>query len=235
MSVWVKKKTWVNTSVELVGSSFAVLLDDEYLHTPKKAKVLLPTQRLAEKLADEWQTQSENIDPSTMPYSRLVNSAIDKVQANFDSIVLDLLAYGDTDLVCYRAESPRDLVLLQQKNWDPILLWAKKNLDVDLKITTGITYKPQNLTERQKLFKLINSYDFFSLTGFYDLVTISGSLLVALAVINNHISPLVGLDLSFLEEDWQRKKWGQDEESINNKSNKLEEFQIAFNFLSLLA
>ena len=93
MSGWVKKKTWVNTSVELVGSSFAVLLDDEYLHTPKKAKVLLPTQRLAEKLADEWQTQSENIDPSTMPYSRLVNSAIDKVQANFDSIVLDLLEY----------------------------------------------------------------------------------------------------------------------------------------------
>ena len=130
MSGWVKKKTWVNTSVELVGSSFAVLLDDEYLQTPKKAKVLLPTQRLAEKLADEWQTQSENIDPSTMPYSRLVNSAIDKVQANFDSIVLDLLAYGDTDLVCYRAESPRDLVLLQQKNWDPILLWAKKNLQI---------------------------------------------------------------------------------------------------------
>ncbi|MDG2474263.1 MAG: ATP12 family protein [Paracoccaceae bacterium] len=235
MTGWVTRRTWAKTSVESHGSSFVILLDDNYLRTPKQNKVLLPTQKLADKVAQEWQEQKDSVIPSTMPYSRLVNSAIDKVTENFDAIVLDLLSYGDTDLVCYRAESPKDLVLLQQRHWDPILFWAKIELGISLKTTQGITYQSQDPVQRQKLFRQINSYDTFSLTGFYELVTISGSLLIAFAVHRNHISPESGLDLSFLDEDWQRKRWGEDEESIKNKANKLSEFQTAFNFLNLLA
>ena len=169
-----------------------------------------------------------------MPYSKLANSAIDKVKENFDSIVLDLLAYGDTDLVCYRVDAPEELVSLQERYWDPILLWAKQELQIELRTAKGIIYRAQETGQRQNLFKHINSYDYFSLTGLYDLVTISGSVLIALAVARCHISPKDGLDLSFLDEDWQRKQWGEDEESILNRSNKSIEFHRAFRFLNLL-
>ena len=234
MPIWEKKRTWSNTSIELIGSSFGVLLDEEPLHTPKNTKVLLPTHKLAKKVAEEWNRQKKIIDPSKMPYSRLVNSAIDKVTKNFDSIVSDLVDYGDTDLVCYRSDSPEDLVMLQSQHWDPILIWAKNELNIDLKVTYGINYKPQKTTELKRLSKEISSYSSFSLTGFYDLVTISGSLLVALAVYYKHIPPQVGFEISFLDEDWQRKKWGQDEESIKNRLNKFKEFQAAYRFLECL-
>ena len=234
MPIWGKKRTWSNTSIELIGSSFTVLLDDEYLRTPKKTKVLLPTQELAQKVAEEWRLQKEIVDPSKMPYSRLVNSAIDKVNENFSSIVSDLVGFGDTDLVCYRSSSPEDLVKLQNKYWDPILAWAKNELKINLNVTCGINYKPQDPIQLQKLSKEISSYNVFLLTGFYDLVTISGSLLIALAVYYKHLSPKEGFDISFLDEDWQRRKWGQDEESIKNRANKFEEFQIAFRFLEFL-
>ena len=234
MPIWEKKRTWSNTSIELIGSSFTVLLDDEYLHTPKKTKVLLPTQELAQKVAEEWRLQKEIVDPSKMPYSRLVNSAIDKVNENFSSIVSDLVGFGDTDLVCYRSSSPEDLVKLQNKYWDPILAWAKNELKINLNVTYGINYKSQDPIQLQKLSKEISSYNVFLLTGFYDLVTISGSLLIALAVYYKHLLPKEGFDISCLDEDWQRKKWGQDEESIKNRANKFEEFQIAFRFLEFL-
>ena len=234
MPIWEKKRTWNKTSTELIGTSFAVLLDDKYLHTPKKTRVLLPTLKLAKKVAREWRQQKEIINPSKMPYSRLVHSAIDKVSENFDSIVSDIMGYGDTDLVCYRTNSPEDLVMLQNKHWDPILTWARKEFEINLKVTYGINYKAQDPIQLQKLSKEISSYNAFLLTGLYDLVTISGSLLVALAVYYKHITPKVGFDISVLDEDWQRKKWGQDEESIKNRSNKFEEFQLAFRFLEVL-
>lgn len=234
MSIWKKKRTWANTSIELIGSSFAILLDDKYLHTPNKTKILLPTKKLAQKVAEEWRLQTETINPLMMPYSRLVNSAIDKVNENVDSVVSDLVGYGDTDLVCYRSVSPEDLVRLQNKHWNPILVWAKNELNIDLKVISGINYEAQDPVQIKKLSEEINSYNAFLLTGLYDLVTISGSLLVALAVYYKYISPTAGFDISFLDEDWQRKKWGQDEESIKSRSNKFKEFQLAFRFLEFL-
>lgn len=234
MSVWAKKKNWVNTSIKSAGSSFAVLLDNNYLYTPKKSMVLLPTLKLAQAVADEWSAQKGVIEPQTMPITRLSNSAIDKVYKNFDSILSEILCFGDTDLVCYRAESPEDLVSLQETLWDPILLWAKEKLDVDLKTTKGIIYQPQEPAHKQKLLQELKSFDYFSLTGFYELVTISGSLLIALAVFRDYLSPEDGLNRSFLDEDWQKKQWGQDEESTKNKAYKLDEFQTAFKFLKLL-
>ena len=131
------------------------------METPKKNRVLLPTERLANEVASEWQNQKDIVEPSKMPLSRLANSAIDKVRDNFDSIVLNLVGYGDTDLVCYRAETPKDLVSLQDRCWDPILIWAKDELGVQLRPVTGITYKAQEPFQIQKLF--FNGNFFFTL------------------------------------------------------------------------
>jgi chaperone required for assembly of F1-ATPase len=235
MSRWTKRRTWENITIKKIGDSFEVYLDDETLLTPKKNKLSLPTQKLASKVATEWEHQVDIIDPTKMPYSRLANSAIDKVKDNCGEVVLDLLNYGDTDLLCYRAESPKELVLRQKQSWDPILLWASNELTIDLKTISGINYKPQDAIQLTKVAEVINSFDCFTLTGFYDLVTISGSMLVALSLYHKYITPEVALDLSFLDEDWQREKWGYDEESTINRINKLQDLKTASKFLMLLA
>ena len=235
MKKWLKRRTWKKTTLKKVGSVFEVFLDDKPLITPKKNKILLPTRKLGEKILEEWAQQLDAIDPSQMPYTRLVNSAIDKVQPNYEAVVLDLLNYGETDLLCYRTGSPQDLVSKQSKLWDPILIWAKNELSIDLKTTFGIIYNAQDAGQIQILAEEINSYDSFTLTGFYDFVTISGSILVALSLYYKQISPSHAIDISFLDEDWQREKWGHDEESTFNRANKSRDLNIAYEFVTLLS
>ena len=235
MNKWLKRRTWKKTIVKKVDSTFKVFLDDKALITPKNNKILLPTRKLALKIVEEWAQQLDEIDPSQMPYTRLVNSAIDKVQQNYEAVVSDLLNYAETDLLCYRTESPPDLVLKQNKLWDPILVWAKDELSIDLKTTCGITYNAQDIGQIQIVAKEINAYDCFTLTGFYDLVTITGSILVAFSLYHKQISPSHAIDISFLDEDWQREKWGHDEESTLNRANKLSDLKIAYEFLKLLS
>ena len=235
MTKWAKRRTWEKTSVRRVGSSFEIFLDEKALITPNKNKIILPTRQLAAKIAVEWGEQVGSVDPSRMPYSRLVNSAIDKVKENYDAVVSDLLNYGDTDLLCYRAGSPKELVLRQNESWDPILLWAKSALSLDLKTTCGIIYNAQDPSQITKIAEEINLYDYFTLTGFYDLVTISGSILVSLSLYYGQITPDHALDLSFLDEDWQRAKWGHDEESTLQRTRKSTDFKTAYEFLTLLS
>ena len=235
MTKWTKRRTWKKAFVKKVGSSFEISLDDKALVTPKKNQLILPTQQLAEKIAHEWEQQLDLIDPSQMPFTRLVNSANDKVKQNYGAVVSDLLNYGDTDLLCYRTDTPKDLVSRQNKCWDPILLWAKNELSIDLKTTCGVTYSAQDPAQIEKMAKEINRYDCFTLTGFYDLVTISGSILVAFSLYHGQITPGHASDVSFLDEDWQREKWGQDEESKVNRSNKSKDLKTACEFLALLS
>ena len=122
MKKWTRRRTWEKTSVEQVGESFQIYLDDRALLTPKKNRLFLPTWKLAVKVAEEWDQNVDFIDPSKMAITRLVNSALDKVKQNFDAVISDLLSYGDTDLLCYRTESPKELVSKQHKYWDPILI-----------------------------------------------------------------------------------------------------------------
>ena len=235
MKKWSKRRTWKKTTIKKVGPTFEVFLDDKDLITPKKNKISLPTRKLAVKIAEEWARQKDEIDPSQMPYTRLVNSAIDKVRRNYEAVVSDLLSYGETDLLCYRTKSPQDLVSRQNKLWDPVLIWAKEELSVELKTTFGITYIAQDAVQIQIMATEINSFDFFFFIGFYDLVTISGSILVAFSLYYKQISPSHAIDISFLDEDWQRQKWGQDEESTVNRANKSRDLEIAYEFVRLLS
>lgn len=235
MTKWIKRRNWKNTSVKKVEASFEIALDQRFLTTPNKNKLCLPTRELAVKIAEEWEQQVDSIDSFQMPNTRLVNSAIDKVKKNYDSVVLDLLNYGDTDLLCYRSESPKDLISRQNTCWDPVLLWAKNELSIDLKTTCGVTYNAQDSEQISRIFEEISSYDYFTLAGFHDLVTISGSMLIALSLYHGQITPDHAIDISFLDEDWQREKWGQDEESTLNRANKSKDFKTAYEFLTLLS
>ena len=234
MSQWKKYRKWKNVSVQKSMIGFKIFLDKEELLTPKSNAFLMTSEKLATQVAKEWESQEKFLRPSTMRLTTFVNSAIDKVKEDYSLIVEDLLSYGETDLLCYKAESPKDLVELQNLHWDPILKWSAKDLGIRLRCFSGIKYQSQALKEIEKIRKILEKFDHFTLTAFSELVTISGSMLLALALYFNEVDVERAWHKSVLDEVWQASKWGYDEESTRVRKNKLDDFKFAFEFLSLL-
>lgn len=213
MSVWAARRFWTSARTVPTEGGFAVHLDARPVRTPRKAPLILPTAELAEAVAAEWQAQGDRVDPITMPFTRTSNSAIDTVTVQFDLIAEMVAEYGGSDLLCYRAEDPADLIGLQAREWDPILDWAAENFGVRLRTTAGIVHVAQAPESLSVLTSEVRALTPFQLAAFHDLVSISGSLILALAVQRGKITADEAWRLSRLDEDWQASLWGEDEEA----------------------
>ncbi|MCA3439429.1 MAG: ATPase [Rhodobacter sp.] len=213
MSGWSAKRFWTETRVEAVDGGFTVRLDGRAVKTPAKTPLIVPTLAMAERIAAEWQAQQGTVDPRTMPWTRSANAALDKVGTRFAEVASLLAAYGDTDLLCYRADGPAELVLRQARAWDPLLAWSAIALDAPLTATAGVMHVAQPPDSLARLTARIGRMTAFQLTGFHDLVVISGSLVLALAVTDRRLSVEEAWRLSRLDEHWQAGVWGRDEEA----------------------
>ena len=109
-------------SVELVtyDSGFLVQLDGRDVRSPAGTLLHLPKSALATAIADEWQAQSDEIDPASMPLFSLALTVVDRVTPQRDAIIAELSAYGGNDLLCYR-DCQDDLASRQQDQWQPWL------------------------------------------------------------------------------------------------------------------
>jgi chaperone required for assembly of F1-ATPase len=173
------------------------------------------------------------IKPDTMPYTRTANSAIDKVAVQFDDVATMLSAYGGSDHLCYRATGPEPLVARQAVAWDPLLDWAAQALDLHLTVTAGIMHVAQPDAALARANTLVADLNPFQLAAFHDLVALSGSLVLALAVIHGRIDPETGWTLSRIDEDWQIEEWGADEDAAELTAIKHEAFLQAARFYGL--
>ncbi|WP_333817846.1 ATP12 family chaperone protein [Tabrizicola sp.] len=233
MSVWSARRFWTSATAVPVEGGFTVHLDARPVRTPLKAPLVLPTQALAEAVAAEWQAQEGRIDPETMPFTRTANSAIDKVAPQQDAVVAMLAAYGATDLLCYRAEGPADLVARQAEAWDPLLDWAAQALGAPLLVTTGVMHIDQPPESLGMLYRRVSLFDPFQLSAFHDLVAISGSLVLGLAVTAGRLGAEAAWTLSRIDEDWQISLWGEDEEAAEIAARKQAAFLQADRFFGL--
>lgn len=233
MSVWTARRFWSTASAVPVEGGFTVHLDGRPVRTPLKAPLVLPTLGLAEAVAAEWQAQDGKVRPETMPFTRTANSAIDKVAAQQDEVVAMLAAYGDSDLLCYRAEGPADLVARQAAGWDPLLDWAAQALDAPLVATAGVIHIAQPGESLEALATQVSALSPFELSAFHDLVAISGSLVLALAVTHKRLSAEEAWSLSRIDEEWQISLWGEDEEAAEVAALKREAFLQADRFYGL--
>jgi len=213
MSEWEAKRFWTQASVVAMDDGFTVQLDGRPVKTPAKALLVVPTQAMADAIAAEWDAQDGKIDPMTMPVTRGANAAIDKVAVQFDEVVAMLAAYGDSDLLCYRAAGPDELITLQNEAWDPLLDWAATALHAPLISAEGVMHVPQNPDVLARLSAEVEKFTAFQLAGFHDLVAISGSLILALAVTQGRLTAQEAWMLSRVDEDYQISQWGEDEEA----------------------
>lgn len=233
MNTWAARRFWTTASAVPVDGGFAVHLDARPVRTPLKAQLVLPTQTLAEVVAAEWQAQERKVDPTTMPFTRTANSAIDTVARQFDAVARMLSEYGGSDLLCYRAEEPDELIALQSQGWDPLLDWAATALGAPLQVTTGVVHVAQPAASLETLHRQVSGLDVFRLAAFHDLVAISGSLILALAVVHRRITVEEAWQLSRIDEDWQISQWGEDEEAAEVAGLKQSALRHADRFYAL--
>lgn len=229
-----KKRFWKSAEVRPSQRGFAVFLDDRQLTTPAKAPLEVPTENLAAEIAQEWLDQIGNVKPDTMPATRMANSAIDLVSVQFDAVVDMVAEYGGSDLICYRADTPTELVARQAAAWDPLVNWAETELGAPLTVTTGILPVEQPTRSLERFRIAVADHQPFHLAALHDLVTLSGSLVIVLAAAANHLGPEEAWNASRIDENWQAEQWGADEEAQEAALIKENQFKFACRFLKLL-
>lgn len=228
------KRFWENAAAVASGDGFAIELDGRRVKTPARADLLVPTTVLAEAIAAEWNECGEIVDPRAMPLTGLANAAIDRVSVDKDGFAAGIARYGESDLTCYRAEGPDLLVARQSEAWDGLLGWARRRYDVDFACVSGVMHVPQPEETVRKLVHAVAALDAFRLAALSQLVTIGGSLVAGLAVVDEMMPAEGAWEAVSLDDRWQMEHWGADAEAQAALDARRRDFMAAARFLDLL-
>ncbi|GAA3250687.1 ATP12 family chaperone protein [Sphingomonas yabuuchiae] len=225
------KRFWNNVSVD---GDRVVRLDDRPVRTPGRVPLALPTPALAEAVAGEWRGVEEIVDPRAMPLTGLANAAIDRIGADPAPFAEGLARYAESDLLCYRADSPPELVARQDAVWNPLLDWARDRYDVHFTLVTGIMHRPQPSATVERLAHAVAALDPFRLAALSPVVTITGSLVLALALLEDAADADTIWTAAHVDEDFQAEQWGEDYLAVEAREAKRREFDAAVRFLKAL-
>jgi chaperone required for assembly of F1-ATPase len=229
------KRFYTDVTAAEDDAGLSIQLDGRPVRTPARALLVVPGAALAEAIVGEWQAQGDRIDPRTMPMTGLANAAIDRVAPDPATFVATLAPYAETDLLCYRAESPPELIAREAEAWDPLLEWARGRYDVAFELAAGIVHRPQPEATVRRLAVALAARDPFALAAMSPLVTIGGSLVTALALAEGRIDADAAFDATHLDEIWQAEQWGEDALAIEARALRRADFAAAARFLTLLA
>lgn len=229
------RRFWDEAIVRPDGDGFRVELDDRPLRAPSRQLLRLPTEALARTIAAEWNAIEDEIRPDRLPFTRAANTALDRVAADPGPVIDAIAAYGANDLLCYRAEEPAALVVRQVEAWEPWLAWCRGSLGAPLLVVAGVIHHPQPPDSLARLRVLVAGHDSFALTALHDLVTLSGSLVLGLAVALRALDPEEAWRLSRIDETWQAEQWGDDSEATATADRRRTDFLRAARLLDLLS
>lgn len=227
------KRFWKTAQAVPAGEGWGVSLDQRPLRTPGRALLAVPSEALAEAIAGEW-AAAERVEPLGMPLTGLAHAAIDRIAPDPAAFSASLARYAQGDLACYRADGPRALAGQQAERWDDLLGWARRRFDVDFVVTTGIVHVDQPPATVERLTHAVTTVDSFRLAGLSPLVTIGGSLVAGLAVLEGALAPEQAWLAVSIDERWQVAKWGADAEAEAAIASRQRDFLAAARFLELL-
>jgi len=214
------KRFWTTADVAEREGGWAVTLDGRTPKTPAHAPLILPTEAAARLVAEEWAAQGEFIDPATMPATRLASTAIDRVSQAREPVAEEIAAFAGSDLLCYLADHPTSLAVEQAREWTPWRDWAALELGVHLEPAEGIIHRPQDPGAIARVRELALRLDDFALTGLATAVPLLGSAVLGLAVQRGVIPGEAAFELSRLDEAFQERQWGVDEEAAERTAGR---------------
>ena len=226
------KRFYSDVAAAPAEGGFVVLLDGKPVKTPGRNALLLPTERLATAIAQEWHAQGEEIIATSMPLLRLANTVIDGVAVNRAGVLDAILRFGENDLLCYRAHQPPELAARQREGWDPLLDWVRKRHGAHMRVAEGLTHVDQSLDALLALRQALEAFDPFTLGAVHVIASITGSVVLALAVAHGFISGANAFALSRIDETYQAEKWGEDAEAAKRAANLAEELDKAVELMT---
>lgn len=226
------KRFYKSVSVAEREGGFDVLLDGRPIKTPLRNSLSLPTRALAEAIAEEWTAQGEEIEPLSMPLNRLANTAIDRGTREREQITADVLRFASSELLCYRAEEA-DLAQRQQSAWDPVLAWLAQKHHARLVVTTGMSNIAQPADALLALDQAVKARDDYALTALHAAAAITGSIALALALLEGRLTAAEAFACSQLDESYQAEKWGQDRAAAERAKSLARELEVAARFAAL--
>jgi chaperone required for assembly of F1-ATPase len=228
------KRFWKSVQTVQSDDGWGVELDGRPLRTPARVPLIVPTEKLAQAIAREWDGSDEEIEPRAMPLTGLANAAIDRVSADKKAFAKGLARYAEADLACYRADGPPGLLERQAVLWDELLAWGRRRFDVDFRTTSALLHVDQPPATVEQLAHAVAALDVFRLAALSPLVTIGGSLVAALGVLEEAFSPAQAWSAVSVDDHWQLEQWGSDAEAEAALENRRTDFTAAARFLQLL-
>lgn len=227
-----RKRFYKESGIAAAGGGFAVTLDGKPIRTPSGRQVVAPTDAIANAIAAEWNAQGETIDPLTMPLTRFANS-VAEVTGRVDAVAEDVAKYLGSDLLFYRAGHPEALVAREAAHWDPVLTWAADELGAHFILSEGIVHAAQP-EQAIKAARGVFPADSWSVAALHVVTTLTGSALLALALLHGVRDPDQVWAAAHVDEDWNAEKWGVDEEVAARRAARLVDFRAAVTILDAL-
>lgn len=232
MSTETPRRFYKSASVSEDGRG--VMLDSRALKTPSGAAFATPTRALAEAIAAEWDAQGEHIAPSTMPLTQLAFAAVDHGAARREELITHVLKYAETDLVCYRADSPEGLVARQSARWQAVHDWARATLGVNLPVVMGILAADVPRGELATLRAALEPLDDFALAGLAHATGIGGSALLAFAIARGAVDAETAFNAAALDDLWSLEQWGEDAEARTRLDRQRDAFDALARYFAAL-
>jgi len=229
-----KKRFYKTVSLAEEAGGLAVKLDGRAVKTPAGTPALLPSRRLADAVAGEWDAQGDEIDAASMPVFSLAVTVIDRVTPQRGAILDELTAYGGNDLICYQDGEDAELAARQAEGWGPWLDWARADLGAPLQVARSIMPVMQPQTSLDALSDAAATHDYWELGMLYRATTLGGSLVLGLAMLRDRMDADGLFDAAFLDELWQAEKWGSDWEAEDRRALIRSELGQVHHFLTLL-
>lgn len=205
----------------------ALFLDGKLVRTPGRRPLAVTDRAVAEAVAAEWEAQAERIDPATMPLTRILHSAIDRVAEEADAVRAEIVKYAGSDLVCYRAEGPEGLVAAQSAAWDPIVTWARQVLGARFILAEGVVFATQDSAALAAVDRALAPLDPVSLAAVSVVTTLTGSALIAVMLLKGALTLEQAWAAAHVDEDWQESQWGADEMAAKRRRGRFEEMRAA--------
>ena len=229
------KKNWKTVQVkEKSINSYEILLDNNILKTPLKNKLIIPNAKIAKEIYMEWDQKTNFLNTDSMVFYGIISTSIDKICDNRKSYIDDVLEFIDTDLICYRAEKPNDLAQWQSKNWDPIISKVEKYINHKINVFKGIMPLRQDKEIHLKITTFLTKFSDLEIATLHRITNITGSIFLTLYVLKNDKIKENVFELSYLDELWQAKNWGYEEEASKTRENINDELNRIIYFLDCL-
>jgi len=228
------KRLYADVGVETVEGGFGISLDGKPIRTPGRRLLAVPTRALAEGIAAEWRAQGTSVRPETMPLMQLAATVLDHLAIHRAEVEPVVVRFAETDLVCYRADQPPELVRRQRAAWEPLLDWLAETYGARLAVTVGVLPVSQPKEAISALARAVADRDDWRLCALQSAVASAGSLVVGLALVEGRIDAARAFDAAEIDETYEISRWGEDEAAAERRARVAADLTAARRFRDLL-